>query len=60
MLVGSAGKGILEKEGDKPLIPSSTMLAYVLRLRVCGRRSQAVSGDIIIQHGGCESLDSCS
>ena len=33
-VAGSAGKGILKEEGDKPLTPSSTMLKGVVRLKV--------------------------
>jgi len=31
----SAGREISKEEGDKPLTPSSTMLACVLRLWLC-------------------------
>jgi len=43
---GSAGKQISKEEGDKPLIPSSTMLRCILRLKLYGCRRQSVPGDI--------------
>jgi len=39
------GKRISEEEGVVPLMPSSTMLKAVLRLKLCGRRRQTAPSD---------------
>jgi len=50
MTAGSAGKRISEEEGVMPLIPSSTMLPCVVRLKLCERHRQTVPSDDDVQN----------
>ncbi len=56
------GKEVSQEEGDSCLVPSSTKLADIVRLRLRGRRRQTVPSDDDVQNvvvmGG--SLNSCS
>jgi len=59
----AAEKEISKEEGDKELMPSSTMLKCIVRQKLRGHRRQTVPSDDDVQNvAGYEgsSLDSCS